>query len=320
MPTRLSNLDKFLARPVSELVATPLVATGIAPEWRERHRIYALLLMAVTRWYWNGNKRGRHGVYGLNPTPSAGDIGNYLDSDYLGHNIASIAVDCRGAVIDFDFNHNEIFNSSAEHAEGRLVRRLFSLVQIEDTWNVSASSEKRKRGNLLPDVTIYTTLESCSQCSGIMALATVKQVVYLQQDPGMFSIGNILWHFTEKTELQAPLPISGQQIDLPHFTSLNERFGSFAEQQASATGKPFFIPPNGHEEYSESLTSFLCTRAAYDVFRQGEREFDGLAAATLRFPAFQPLEGALTNAECLKEATDFRSYATQTARRGTPHK
>jgi tRNA(Arg) A34 adenosine deaminase TadA len=318
--THLSNLDKFLARPVSELVATPRPAAAIEPECLERHRIYALLLMAITRWYWNGNKRGRRGVYGLNPTEAAGDVGNYLGADYLGHNIAALAVDSDGAIIDFDFNHNEIFNSSAEHAEGRLVRRLFSLVQIEDTWNVCRSGERPNRGNLLPDVTIYTTLESCAQCSGIMALATVKQVVYLQQDPGMYFIGNILWHLTVNTDLQAPLPISGEHIGLPHFTSLNERFASFAKQQASAAGTPFFVPANGHEEFNDSLTSFLCTRAAYLVFMQGERDFDGLEPATLRFPSFRPVESALSNAECLKEAKEFRTYATQMARRGTPHK
>src|SRR3981189_2447238 len=42
---------------------------------------------------------------------------------YLGHNIACIAVDGNGEIIDFDFNHNDLFRSSAEHAESRMVRR-----------------------------------------------------------------------------------------------------------------------------------------------------------------------------------------------------
>ena len=39
---------------------------------------------------------------------------------YLGHNIACIAVDGNGEIIDFDFNHNDFFRSSAEHAESRI--------------------------------------------------------------------------------------------------------------------------------------------------------------------------------------------------------
>src|SRR5262249_60859373 len=34
---------------------------------------------------------------------------------YVGHNIACIAVDGNGEIIDFDFNHNHFFRSSAEH-------------------------------------------------------------------------------------------------------------------------------------------------------------------------------------------------------------
>ena len=79
-------------------------------------------------------------------------------------------------MIDFEFNHNEIFNSSAEHAEARLIRRVFSLSQINNGWDVLAAGDKKdaKYGNIFSAVTIYTSLESCAQCSGIMALANVQ--------------------------------------------------------------------------------------------------------------------------------------------------
>ncbi|HEV3304456.1 MAG TPA: deaminase [Planctomycetaceae bacterium] len=315
---RLSNLDGYLNGPVRDLIAEPTVP--IPPEVAERHRIYALLLMAIARWYWNPNKRGRLGVYPLNPSLAAGDIGNYLDKDYLGHNIGGLAVDADGRIIDFDFNHNEIFDSSAEHAEARLVRRVFSLVQVEDTWNVNAARIPLRRGSLMPDVTIYTTLESCSQCSGVMALAAVKQVVYLQRDPGMFHIGNILWRLTEKTDLQAPLPISGDRIGLPFFRMLNDRYDAFADQQKSGKGSPFFCPPHSHEEYSPSVTSFLCTNSAYSVFKDGESAFDALSKQPLKYAGYKPSPTNLTNAKCLEEAVRFRCYATSKGRRGTPHK
>jgi tRNA(Arg) A34 adenosine deaminase TadA len=315
---RLSNLDRYLERPVRDLIAEPQIA--IAPEMVERHQIYSLLLMAIARWYWNPNKRGRHGVYPLNPSLTGGDIGNYLDGDYLGHNIGGLAVDSDGRVIDFDFNHNEIFDSSAEHAEARLVRRVFSLVQVEDSWNVNSSRVPLRRGSLMPDVTIYTTLESCAQCSGVMALAAIKQVVYLQRDPGMYHIGNILWRLSEKTDLQAPLPTSGDRIGLPYFKMLNDRFEAFVSQQKSGKGSPFFWPTNGHEEYSPSVTSFLCTRVAYSVFQEGEKAFDALRRETLKFANYKPNATNLTNARCLEEAQRFRCYATTKGRRGTPHK
>ena len=57
------------------------------------------------------------------------------------------------------------------------------------------------------NVTVYTSLEPCSQCAGIMALGRVREVVYLQTDPGMYSISNILRRLTAGTKLEAPVPI-----------------------------------------------------------------------------------------------------------------
>ena len=79
---------------------------------------------------------------------------------YLGHNIACIAVDGNGAIIDFDFNHNDFFRSTVEHAESRLVRRLFSLTPIYDSWKTGQRIDDRSKAFSLSDVTLYTSLES----------------------------------------------------------------------------------------------------------------------------------------------------------------
>ena len=137
----------------------------------------------------------------------------------------------------------EVVEIQKEHAEARLVRRLYSLAQISEAWPApvathDSTSEKRRAvavslGNAsttanadpgkksyasLKEVTIYTSLESCAQCSGIMALAAVKQVVYLQTDPGTYWIGRILWNLTADP-MRAPLPISGDMIDLSRSAS-----------------------------------------------------------------------------------------------------
>ena len=133
----MSGLKDYLNRPVSDLVAdSPRM---ISTEEQERHRVYSQLLMAMVAHSWNPNKRGVDSNlkpststdYGQNPllTQNA-KRGQFLRNDYLGHNIAAIAVDRDGYIIDFDFNHNEIFNSSVEHAESRLLRRLFSLTPL----------------------------------------------------------------------------------------------------------------------------------------------------------------------------------------------
>ena len=124
-------LDYYADRPVSELTAAPLVC--IVPGDAERHRIFSLMLMALVHHYWNGNKYGRKGTYPLNEPEPDPILNPYAHADYFGHNIAAIAVDGDGDIIDFEFNHNEIFNSSTEHAESRLVRRIFNLARVYDT-------------------------------------------------------------------------------------------------------------------------------------------------------------------------------------------
>jgi hypothetical protein len=144
----------FWHKQLSDVVNVDLkkVAPELADEAvKERHRIYCYLLMKVIYRFWNGNKRGPFGAYPLRvkqlepsqPLPPTqryrGDTvenpgGSRQSWDrYVGHNIACLAVDGNGEIIDFDFNHNEFFRSSAEHAESRMVRRLFSLTTISST-------------------------------------------------------------------------------------------------------------------------------------------------------------------------------------------
>jgi tRNA(Arg) A34 adenosine deaminase TadA len=153
-----------------------------------------------------------------------------------------LELELKGEILGFDFNHNEIFNSSAEHAEARLLRRLFSqpdhlfptghftflrnpssgpFEELKDIAKdlvegiaLEFSKHKSHYSNSLKDITIYTSLESCAQCSGMMALGAVKRVVYLQQDAGQNAIGNILYNLNLGSSYYAPEPIPACAIDL----------------------------------------------------------------------------------------------------------
>src|SRR5215216_3468107 len=127
-PPSEEPLRTYWNGPVHQLVQLP--APVLCPGAVERHTIFCLLLMGLVSRYWNGNKRGPNGTYPWRAKQLKADGRSYLGGDYLGHNLACIAVNSRGQIIDFDFNHNEIFSSSVEHAESRLVRRVFSLTQI----------------------------------------------------------------------------------------------------------------------------------------------------------------------------------------------
>ena len=278
-------LARYWQRPVYQLADVDLTSAArelAAEQIKERHRIYCLLLMKLIHRFWNGNK---HGPIGLYPQRTAqreetqdrhstsfryrGDMFTSPDplrvswDRYLGHNIACLAVDAKGEIIDFEFNHNDFFRSSAEHAESRMVRRLFSLADIFDNWKTGQAIPGKSRAFSLTDVTLYTSLESCAQCSGVMSLGRVKQVIFLQRDFTTYVIGNIMYNLAGRDEDNlplAPLPIPASAVDLPYFDKLNAEYTGFHDallmaQNRNDKSAAFFVAPEaGLVDYSPSIT------------------------------------------------------------------
>jgi tRNA(Arg) A34 adenosine deaminase TadA len=330
MNTDNPNLKYFIEnnKSISDLVSPENYK--IEEGQKERHRLYCYLLMAITKHYWNGKKYGNNGEYPLNMV----NHGKFENNDYLGHNIASIAVDAYGDIIDFEFNHNNIFNSTTEHAEARMIKRVISLTQINDSWKTKLNTNlgnKKDKKNTFEDVVIYTTLESCSQCAGIMALARVKEIVYLQTDPGMYLIGNILRNLTRKIEdvpgtggFLSPMPISGRDIGLDSFDELNTNYKKYKEIVKEV---PFYRPFNGEANYSDSVTSFLCTDYSYKTYKNISEKFEQMNDFDLKYPDYKPtynngeiIDSSKTNKAVLEEVKDFFNYAKEKGFRGTPHK
>jgi tRNA(Arg) A34 adenosine deaminase TadA len=78
------------------------------------------------------------------------------------------------------------------------VRRLFSLTDVFDSWRTGRNVNNKPHAASLSEVTLYTSLESCAQCSGIMSLAGVKQVIYMQNDFTTYKIGNIMFNLANR--------------------------------------------------------------------------------------------------------------------------
>lgn len=342
-------LRRYWGKPLNEIVEVDLkvAAPELADEAvKERHQIYCYLLMKLIHRFWNGNKRGPVGSYPLRvkqtePGSAASPIQRYRGDAipnpdrlrvnwdrYLGHNIACVAVDGNGEIIDFDFNHNDFFRSSAEHAESRMVRRLFSLADVYDNWRTGQPVGDKPRAASLNDVTLYTSLESCAQCSGVMSLGGVKQIVYLQNDFTAYKIGNIMFNLANPVAGApgAPIPVAGSDIDLRQFKMLNDANLDFVKKmkearQANDSGGAFFISADKSQvDFEPAITSFLCTDAAHDIFEDGGKLLDTmqLKFPDRRFP--NATDQVLTNAQCLKEARNFYKYADMEGYRGSPHK
>ena len=248
-------------------------------------------------------------------------------------------MDGRGEIIDFEFNHNELYNSSAEHAEARLVRRIFNVNQIFDHWETIDPNNIADvpYGNVLSAVTIYSTLESCAQCSGIMTLGNVKSIVYLQNDPGQYRIGHIMYNLSNPLDYSkpstyspdpgkppskygAPEPIGGEVFGFDLKGELEQAYDTFRSDVSDL--KPFYKSAVGKVDKSSSITSFLCTDAAKAIFVEAGARLDAFAPANPGYIPAAPAGSlpALSNADVLRQAKLFRIYAAKAGRRGTPHR
>lgn len=111
----------------------------------ERDEIYSLLAYAVVHKDWQTG-----------------------GPDQRGHNIGAVLVDGNDKVVFWARNCNKITRNGTQHGEVRLMIGYLSKLQ---TYSL-------KYHNL------YTSLEPCAQCSGMMTLQSIKRTVYGQEDPG----------------------------------------------------------------------------------------------------------------------------------------
>ena len=224
----------------------------------ERHRIFMLLSLTLVYDNWC--------IYRTDHKMLARyvkhDPSRYFN-DYLGHNIGAILVNPDHEIVAASMNCNHLYNNSTQHAETRLVRKAMRIYNRKNY-----RSDRRKPKNLkgysqvLQDHTIYTTLESCSQCSGIMDLANVSTVVYAQKDPGQYQIGNILYNLHKQEEQYgAPLPIAADFLSI--YTSIEKAWDQYDKTELSPRRRP-------------SLTGFLRSLPAYDAYKLAKRSFEGL--------------------------------------------
>ena len=87
--------------------------------------------------------------------------------------------------------------------------------------------------------------------------------------------------------------------------------------------RAFFIPDNGGDaDFSASVTSFLCTDRAREIFAAGGSKLDNLPLSQPQwaFPELPKNPKIKTNQECLDHARAFYRYADVEGYRGTPHK
>ena len=167
-----------------------MASNDLSESQRNRRHEFCLFLMATLSKNYNQNKFGIVGVYNLGRERSGHytrvdddnsvNVYGLEDGEYRGHNIAAMAIyeiDSESPrILEICFNHVKLFDSTSEHAEERLVDRLF---QCRGSYNVNDVD----RDSFMSKITVISTLEPCFQCSGKLKMSGVREVIYIQTDP-----------------------------------------------------------------------------------------------------------------------------------------
>ena len=141
----INKLKLLFKRNESPVVIDGNKEISFTSQQDELDYIYMLLTYAITFETWQKNK----------------------DKKKRGHNIGAILVNKNNEIVAHDFNSITSKNDGSQHAEFRVMSKY-----------LKSTSEIYLKG-----YSIYTTLEPCSMCSGMMTILLVDKVVYGQKDP-----------------------------------------------------------------------------------------------------------------------------------------
>lgn len=214
---------------------TPVSRQIITPIQEERDNIYMLLAYSVVLEDWQQKGEKQRG-----------------------HNIGSILVDQNGMIVYSAHNSNMVTGNGTQHGEVRLMIGYLDKVK---TYS-------------LKGYTVYTTLEPCAMCAGMMALQNINRTVYGQVDPGFGkAIERLALDSHDLPNGYCPYPRG--VISDPSKTDIYQQLNS------------------AYVEAGGNITDFLLTDEARKIYENARREL-------LAFHVIHP-----ENEKVLKNAINF---------------
>jgi len=159
-----------------------------------------------------------------------------------GHNIGCVMVNSNSLPISWNVNCVTILDNGTQHGEVRVVQEFLS--------STNAS------GKYIDGNTVYTTLEPCAMCTGMMTMNKAKRCVYVQADPGFGSAikGLNLVRYPRVFEAFTPTTLS-QKI------ALERQFEQFSRTNQSITD--YLLTTNAQAIYASALTDLMNYRVKW---------------------------------------------------------
>jgi tRNA(Arg) A34 adenosine deaminase TadA len=159
-----------------------------------------------------------------------------------GHNIGCVMVDSNSLPISWNVNCVTTLDNGTQHGEVRVVQEFLS--------STNAS------GKYIDGNTVYTTLEPCAMCTGMMTMTKAKRCVYVQADPGYGSAIKGLNLVRYPRVFQAFTPST-----LPQKIVLERQFAQFSRTNPSITD--YLLTTNAQAVYASALTDLMNYRVKW---------------------------------------------------------
>ena len=158
-----------------------------------------------------------------------------------GHNIGSVLVDnATGEIVFYARNSNKILASGCQHGEVRLVT---NFLKCEGA------------GPYLGNYTLYTTLEPCIMCAGMLTMTQIGKVVYVQQDPD--------YGYTQEIIGSGNYPIYYQEATVE--SDFKERLENSYNQSGNRSITKWLVGDDAHRIYNDAEHALLNYKPIFDA-------------------------------------------------------
>ena len=160
-----------------------------------------------------------------------------------GYNIGALLVDKENSPVHYGLNCINSTDNATQHGE---VRAMTSYLEKHRSFNL--------RG-----FTIYTTLEPCVMCAGMMTMTSVKRVIYGQRDVAYSKAFERLAVDTRPIGGFAPYPrqVVAQASKISYCEQLDLEYQEFLEEDEEKILAKFLASEDAKKIYEKATNTFL---------------------------------------------------------------
>lgn len=171
-----------------------------------------------------------------------------------GYNIGALIVDAKNHPVRYDLNCINSTENATQHGEVRAIMKHL---------------DKNKSFNLA-GYTLYTTLEPCVMCAGMMTMTAVKRVVYGQNDVEYSKAFERLAIDTRAIEGFPPYPrrVQAEAADIDFRRQLDDAYRLFLQQDEEKVLAKFLSSSTAREIFKNAHDQFLHFEVKFEENRE----------------------------------------------------